>query len=492
MLDTRRQAQQKAQDFAQVPRVGKGGAYIRPSELNPSSRGANWINIQQAQEKANRSQQIGRRNENDKNFYMDHTDGHGPDAGHQLHHERGHFHAVNVKGEERIFPYGPPAQPYSKGGGTNKGGSGGAGPSGDTMNYFGHQLRSTGLKSSYGPKASGFSPTVAGDSKDIGGVALRTTGILKQLTLNPVESWLDHHILAFKIAVSDVSHFGNITGVGDGINSVYRIIEEVTYGVLVEDALPFVSLHFNNDGVMYPVMHPYYRQTLTGRIIGFLDYWMKCFVNGGFFNEDFLLSWDGTNDKDLLQSQVVDLKTLLEADINYESLRELLDPNGIESHSMKSSRYNQKTMTAFRIIGKLVSVGQVNAVLYPETDFDVEFDYELMPDYESEVQDYIRKHGVPPEDISKKLAIYKKMTEYIRNIMPRIPIFSQYFNLFKIVIFACYYSKTLQAEGKILDYTVMPQKLPFPKQLPPIPIRYYRAIDINLTVGDIAIFGAKK
>lgn len=39
-------------------------------------------------------------------------------------------------------------------------------------------------------------------------------------------------------------------------------------------------------GAMYPVVHPVYQNTLAGSVIGFLDYYMQGYLNGGFFKMD--------------------------------------------------------------------------------------------------------------------------------------------------------------------------------------------------------------
>ena len=38
-------------------------------------------------------------------------------------------------------------------------------------------------------------------------------------------------------------------------------------------------------------MPKYYKKTLIGNILGYLDYFLKGFVNGGFFKEDFVNKW---------------------------------------------------------------------------------------------------------------------------------------------------------------------------------------------------------
>ena len=46
-------------------------------------------------------------------------------------------------------------------------------------------------------------------------------------------------------------------------------------------ALPFFSLHFNPEGMQYPIVHPIYQNTLVGMIILELDLFMKNFLHGG-------------------------------------------------------------------------------------------------------------------------------------------------------------------------------------------------------------------
>lgn len=36
-------------------------------------------------------------------------------------------------------------------------------------------------------------------------------------------------------------------------------------------------------------MNRFYRNTLTGYIMGFLDYFLKSYLNGSYFKEDFLI-----------------------------------------------------------------------------------------------------------------------------------------------------------------------------------------------------------
>jgi hypothetical protein len=78
------------------------------------------------------------------------------------------------------------------------------------------------------------------------------------------------------------------------------ILAEVTSRVSSGAGLPFISLHFNRDALLYSVIDPGYDGTLTGLVLTFLDFHMKSFVNGGFFHESFLRKWNGTTDLNFL------------------------------------------------------------------------------------------------------------------------------------------------------------------------------------------------
>ncbi len=99
---SRKEAIDKAKNHSQVPRKSKGGEEIGLNDLNPTSRGKNW-----QQMKGKGAKKLGQRNPNGKNQWMEHPDGH-PDAGQPnvpKHHDSGHVHSTNRKGDTKIFPY---------------------------------------------------------------------------------------------------------------------------------------------------------------------------------------------------------------------------------------------------------------------------------------------------------------------------------------------------------------------------------------------------
>lgn len=68
-------------------------------------------------------------------------------------------------------------------------------------------------------------------------------------------------------------------------------------GYVTLDQEPFISIHFNKNGYLYTVMNSYFKNTITGYVMGMLDYYLKSFLNGSYFTEEFIINWE--NEKNL-------------------------------------------------------------------------------------------------------------------------------------------------------------------------------------------------
>ena len=77
-----------------------------------------------------------------------------------------------------------------------------------------------------------------------------------------------------------------------------QLMREIAIGIYVHDAVPFFSLHFNAEQHMVPVIHPVYDNTLVGKVISLLDYFMKGYLNGGVFKEKFIYEWQQNPPRD--------------------------------------------------------------------------------------------------------------------------------------------------------------------------------------------------
>ncbi|RYZ86244.1 MAG: RHS repeat protein, partial [Proteobacteria bacterium] len=100
--NSRRAAMKKAQQHAQVPRLGRGGQAIPMKDLNLSSHGVNCNCM-----KSRGITTLGRRGEGGVPEVFDHPDGHPDLVGDDqpAHHEMPHVHATNTKGAVIVFTY---------------------------------------------------------------------------------------------------------------------------------------------------------------------------------------------------------------------------------------------------------------------------------------------------------------------------------------------------------------------------------------------------
>lgn len=329
---------------------------------------------------------------------------------------------------------------------------------------------------SYNPKSHIFGRWKY-SGKDIGGVATEVSTIT-DLVDSTTHAEAEHYYICLpksQLPFSDAM--------------VEQMKAELANAYYNHDTLPFFSLHFNQHGILYPVIHPAFQNTLIGNVIGMLDYWMKGFLNGGVFDETFLQQWHETEncDETLLRSKVVDLKQYCrDHQIRYFSLRELESRYGLEDKSSNSA-FSQPFMTSFRIISEQEKIDRHDNILVPSPTFRVEYSVDLMPDYKEYVDAHIREHGCYPPAHQQMLNCYELFAEEIKNTMPSLPFCRDYFQLLGIINSFSYFYATLDKMGKrpVLDMPEKPLSYSFPKSLPPIPVRYYRTYPIDLSFESI-------
>lgn len=270
-----------------------------------------------------------------------------------------------------------------------------------------------------------------------------------------------------------------------------QLMRELAEGYFNHKTVPFFSLHFNDNGFLYPVIHPAYKNTLVGEIIALLDYWMKGYLNGGVFDEKFLKIWHDTADcnEAYLRSKLIDLKKYCKEhckDVPYISLRELMSRYGLNDNDTKSA-YRQPFMTSFRIIASQEKIERRGNVLIPHPTFRVEYSIDLMPDYKNYLESYCQEHGQYPEEYQKIRHCYKLFAEEIKEKLPKLPFCRDFFRLLGNMNFFCYFYATLNHMGKrpVLEPVPPVHNYPSPKAFPPIPVRYYRRYSLHITFGNV-------
>jgi ankyrin repeat protein len=260
------------------------------------------------------------------------------------------------------------------------------------------------------------------------------------------------------------------------------ILSELMNGILLYNSLPWVSLHFNASSVLYLIMNPFYRQTLVGHILGFLNYFMKGFVNGGFFNEEFVYNWHSTmvTDPAALTPHLISIrKHLLDhgiEDLTYHSIYELADIS-------PSDGQEQHCMSAFRIVGRLQPiVSGDESVLFPVCYFDVEHDIDPLP----RLQDAIEKDGT--NDLFMKIRdAHKEMATLIKRTMPLVPAFKGYFYLLRVITWAIHYVLIMSKSGQlpVISRALQGEYVrTFPPYFPPLPVRQIVGADIQLPLTE--------
>ncbi len=352
-----------------------------------------------------------------------------------------------------------------------------------SYSQFSQVARSTFLVSSYNSFNTSLRlREVLAFFKDIGGVASQVS-VIEDLIDSEAHAKADEYLICFPDTHID-SALGGLCK---------QVARELFDAYFTHKTSPFFSLHFNNDGYMYPVIHPAYQNTLTGQIISILDYWMKGFLNGGIFDAEFIKRWHtlANCDESALRAHLIDLKKYCSEkcpDVTYVSLREMMMRYGIDQSEVGvSNDYQQPFMTSFRIIAYQEKVERYGNIFIPHPTFRVEYSIDLMPDYELFLKRYVEQHGQYPDDYQKIRHCYEQAAIEIKEKFPKLPFCKDFFQLLGVINFYSYMYATLEKMGKIPDLAPEPpiEHFQVPKAFPPIPVRYYRTVDLQISLADV-------
>lgn len=277
-----------------------------------------------------------------------------------------------------------------------------------------------------------------------------------------------------------------------------QILQELAVGIFVHDTVPFFSLHFNGDANMYPVIHPVYQNTFVGHIISLLDYYMKGFVNGGFFSYEFVKSWNSNpqlSESELMEN-IVDVfehcKQHLKNKDDYLSIKEVIqylknsgriEPDIEENPLLKDF---SGFRSSFRIIAKQESIKKTENLFIIDGDFDVLYTISPDPVYAKELDLYKQEKGKNPPSYEALEAAYKTMCKQIKEFMPQLPGFKELFEALNLINFFCYYFNTFKKENKfpLLNRITDPNDLKCPPLFPHLPLRecYMEKLEIDSSI----------
>ena len=365
---------------------------------------------------------------------------------------------------------------------------------------FEARLQQTKLTDSYNATHKHNPVPPKGTGGVIGGVAC-STDYIEGLFDSPESLFEEEHYFFLpQVAGEATVPFSN--------QELQQILRELSIGIYAHSAVPFFSLHFNQDLDLFPVIHPVYENTLVGRVIGMLDYIMKGYLNGGIFEDEFIDAWgrdpNWKSNPDSALKKLIDFKEYCESklqgeDKSYKSLREYLhlarlqieNPEGIEGKigqalgaigSMQQDEEEPEILkhfhgfsNSFRIIAKQNSVKKEGQVFVIDADFDVLYTINPSPAYQAALELYQRKHGKLPPSYQVMQRAYELFCKQIHDHMVKLPLCREYFSMLAMINFFSGYFSTLKKHRKIprLPSLEIGETKGCPSLFPYLPIRNY-------------------
>jgi len=315
---------------------------------------------------------------------------------------------------------------------------------------FRQTLQQTGLTASYNSThPNNPMPGKGLTGGEIGGVAC-STAFIENLFDDPSALFLDHHYFCFPKLPGGEMPFTQ--------GELRQILRELAIGIYVHGALPFFSLHFQDEGTdLFPVIHPAYANTLVGRVIGMLDYIMKGYLNGGVYKEEFIDSWrqrpDWTTRGESAFEQLIEFTTYCKEKMSREEqpyipLAALDEISQTALEIPEALRSFAGFKNAFRIIAKEEKIEREGPLLLFSSDFDVFCDINPTPAYRQALEEYTRQQGQPPPSHIQMESLYQLMTQRIHDHMRKMPLCQKYFSMLSIISSFSSYFSTLKQHRK--------------------------------------------
>ena len=312
------------------------------------------------------------------------------------------------------------------------------------------------------------------------------------------------HIIAFKCepnATKDIKEtlkriLNNDVYI-DSIQQVWEtILDELIDGFLIGGCLPFISLHFNVKSLLYSVMNTNYKHTIVGHVLTFIDYFLKGFTNGSYFDEKFVYDWYENSSKNFENTQNECQNDLFyhahnlfqyiynnNLDINYSTT------NGIYKDMLGIGK-QQYYIATNRIIGKMSDLYFYDNVLFPEFNFKVEGDLDPLPFLIEELNKL--DNNLKWEKTKKAHEIMKTR---IKNQMNKLPFLKGYFYLLDMITFAIYYLASIKSISALPDISNSLKKRyskngkfyikVIPSVYPPLPTTKYIYKDYSILFNDL-------
>jgi|GEM_PF-5383056 len=224
---------------------------------------------------------------------------------------------------------------------------------------------------------------------------------------------------------------------------IQQILSELAIGVFIHESIPYLSLHFHRELTQYPIIHPAYQNTMVGHMISMLDYYMKGFIHGMYYEESFISEWETHQNRDekFLKSNSINLQEYCQKHFkgSYLTFKEIYKQLEADLPNSATSKIDYNLCRRlFRITAKQDSIKHADNLYLLGGDFDVF--YSLEP---------IQGNAIDPVQYEMEKRACEKMCEQIKTIMPQMPVFKKYFQALSLINFFTYYYSTLKEAGKV-------------------------------------------
>lgn len=275
-----------------------------------------------------------------------------------------------------------------------------------------------------------------------------------------------------------------------------QILRELAIGVYTHGSVPFFSLHFNQKGDLYPIIHPFYENTLVGKVISMLDYIMKGFLNGGTFEESLIYDWhkNPNNNSNSAWDRLIDFEkyckeNLKGKDQSYISLRvmEQATKHPNESKEPEIFRDFTKFNNSFRIIAKQNSFPKEGNLLSVDGDFDVFYTIEPHSDYQEALDQFVKAKGHFPSAYLRMQQCFDEAKRQIHDHMPKLPLCTEYFSMLNLINYiSCYYT-TLKKHRKIpvLPPLQIKDTKGSPALFPSLPVKDFQEVEYKINLQQV-------
>ncbi len=252
-----------------------------------------------------------------------------------------------------------------------------------------------------------------------------------------------------------------------------QILRDVARGIYIYEALPFFSLHFNRSLISYPVIPPIFRNTLIGEALGMLDYYMKGFVNGYYFEKAFIENWSESKSmsETYLAEHAKDFHEYCESlGFRYQTFNEILED--LMGDIPSSKTYKDCFNISYEMMIKQMKIYKNDTSFSYDGGFHVTGQIEGTPSSEEEATHY--------DLLTKACSL---MCDQIEEILPKLPICKKYFEVLYLANFFSYYCHSLKERSLIplLDRSLSPgDQVGCPSVFPPLPVSLSKEIKLPL------------